>query len=175
MYLALRAALVALALSAAPLALACEDGGDELTLDEYFARLERISVEVDERQAGLDEQYADALNATTYSDEMRDGIASFVAAQGALGADFAADLGDLEPPVEVETEHRAALDAFDALPAHFDRLVDAVESAQSIDEIVAAFNDPPFSAAVGRTNDTCWALQDIATERSIDVNLQCEP
>ena len=84
--------------------------------------------------------------------------------------EFSSDFRDLGPPAEVEDAHNEMLDAFDDFLASAANVIDGIEGVESESELQALFTNPAFERFVA----ACLALQEIADENSIDVDLDCE-
>lgn len=147
-------------------AVACgDDGGEKLTLEEYFQQLDQIDNEGTER--------IDALFANMSDDpdvnEMRDAFAGFPDAV----EDAAADADDLNPPDEVKDEHTALVDSLSELADAANDSLDAAADATSIDEFQSALQSDAFESANAAVTTACLALQQIANDNSISVTLDC--
>ena len=162
--------IAVLLLALGTIAAACGDD-DELTLEEYFQRVEGLSDEADERfeplVEALDQEFeseADQVEATR----------AFFNADIPILRDFVDALDDLDPPTEVEDPHDEAVaggaEMVEFLADFTDRFAD-VESTSELEELLDA---PELEAASDRFDKACFALQDIADANGIVVDLECE-
>ena len=90
--------------------------------------------------------------------------------------DFIANLRDLDPPAEAEDVHAEAIESGEAAAQALQALADGIPDALSAAEAEAFFAepDPDVEAAFGRFDDACFAIQTIADDNDIDVDLECE-
>ncbi|MEX2246898.1 MAG: hypothetical protein WEC75_09430 [Dehalococcoidia bacterium] len=143
---------------------ACSSGGDQLTLEEYFQKLE----EADNRaQAGFDDA-GQELGEDADVEDFRAGFSALLEVVDGL----LSDLGKLEPPDEVQEAHDEALDAGETVRDELARLLEEGEDATTIDEFFAAGGES-FEAADARFTEACVGLEEIATSNDITVDLDC--
>jgi len=162
--------IAALLLALGSIAAAC-GGDDELTLEEYFQRIDALFNEADERFQPL----VEALDQEFYSEaEQIEATRAFFNADIPILRDFVDGLDDLDPPTEVEGPHEEAVaggrELVEFLQGFTDRFAD-VESTSELEEIL---DDTELEAASDRFDDACLALQDIADANGIAVDLECE-
>src|SRR5512134_2004415 len=141
----------------AAVALACsgDSNTDTLTLEQYFAELERIG---DDAEAAIDEVEFPHVDADASFEESRDALAEFFAASADIAEDAVDDIGGLDPPDEVEDEHDRYVDALDEIPAISDDLQDRIRSAESeeeYDKIVGT--DDPYEDVGDEIIEACEA------------------
>jgi len=169
----LRAAIVVLSLALLPATfVACTSSG-KLSLEDYFTELEKLDDEQTQAQDDLDEEYADKLNPTEFSDEVvNDFEAYFKEARSAAQA-FADDLEGLDPPDEAADAHDEAVDAFNNCLDETGNVVDDIGDAGSFEELGAIFEDESVAEACDSTTAACEKLQTIADENDVNVSLDC--
>jgi hypothetical protein len=140
-----------------------DEEGNELTLDEYFARLEEIDVEFNERSETL-------FNGVSPGDPeaVREAFEQFPDLVG----DFVAELEDLDPPDEARDVHDRAIDAGNDMRTEFESILDEIGDA-SAEELFTAADGGAFSEASDRFSATCVELLGIAEENNVDVTLNC--
>lgn len=171
MKLLLTAAIAALT---AILAVACtgDSKTDTLTLEQYFGELERIG---DDAQAAIDEVEFPDVAANASFEESRDALAQFFGASADIAGDAVDDIRGLDPPGEVEDEHDRYVDALESIPSISDDLQQRIHEAQSEDEYAEIVGtDDPFEEVGDEITEACDALQQIAEDNSIEVDLQCD-
>ena len=132
------------------------DRGDELTVEEYFGRFQAAADEL--------EQQVDALpdgRPPRSVDEYLGELEGFLEQVKAIA-----------PPSELDDAHQEFVSALeDFLPAMKERLGQLSEAVSA--ELF--INVPPeLAAAFDRFDQACVALQDIAGENHIEVQLVCE-
>ncbi len=161
--------ILALLLALGTTAAAC--GGDDLTLEEYFQRMETLDDAANERfeplVEALDQEFeseADQVEATR----------AFFNADIPILRDFVDALDDLDPPTEVEDPHEefvaAGRDQVDA----FQDLTGRMTVVESISELEELLDDPELDAASDRFDKACFELQEIAADNGIAFDLGCE-
>jgi hypothetical protein len=142
------------------------DAGDQLTLEEYFNRLQAAYQKADEDEAELEDRYGGIQSI----DVLRDTAPQFQA----IADRFIADVEKLEPPEVARAAHEEALNADRALRDEVASFVDAVQDVESVDEFDALADSDAFTAADEHYTEACAALQEMADENDIDVDLGCE-
>lgn len=148
-----------------------DSGGEEITLQEFYQRLDEIFDGVDERFEALEEE----CRAADASEEAQIESARCFFATSAEVFDESLDgIRDLIPPTEAEDAHREYL----ASGAEVSRFVEEflagptdVGSVTELDEFLA---DPELEQASERFDNACYALQAVADENEVDIDLGCE-
>ena len=96
---------------------------------------------------------------------------------GALAEDFIADLESIDPPSEVEDAHNeivaAQAEGLELLEDLNER-AQLVESISDMEELSAEFAGPVFTDVSDRSEEACFALEAVADDNGIDVDLECE-
>ena len=95
---------------------------------------------------------------------------------GAIAADFGSALDDLEPPAEAETAHNELVAAVGPIPALFNDVAQQVPDTVTLEE---SENYDPFPGGEGteplqRLDEACAALEQVAADNGIEVDLACE-
>lgn len=163
-----------LVMALAVLAAACDGGGsgggDELTLEEYFQRMETISNEGRDDLLALQEQFPDA---SAEPDEMLAFFEGFIEIFGATMTQVA----DLNPPGEAEDAHKefrdAGADLVELGPSVSERLAQ-VASTADLEAFFEELNqNEELNEASRRFDEACNNLQAIADDNGIDADLRC--
>jgi len=170
---ALVAAIVVL-IGLAAFGVACKNGGGGgLSLEEYFQQLDKIQNDTDAtfatQEASTDEPAEDASGeelATFFRDSI---TGSLEVLRGA-----AADVGDLEPPDEVADAHDDFVAAINDLVAAIDDVVGSIPDTMTFAEADAIFNSDDVNAADEQFTAACNAMEAIAADNDITVDLSCE-
>jgi hypothetical protein len=166
LHLAVSAFLLGLLVSAASAACGEDSSaGSELTLEEYFQRLEAAYQRADDQEDALEDQ----IERSQDIDVARNVAPEFLA----LGEAFIADVEELVPPDVARDAHQDALDAAHALRVEVDQAIDAADDVESIDEFESLGDTDSFLTAGERYIQTCSQLQGIADELGIEVDLAC--
>jgi hypothetical protein len=157
----------------AVVAVAC-GGREPLSLEEYFQRLEEIRADAFQRMVALEEEFEEVDSAST-DEEQIDEVRRFLdGSASSLGA-LVDDLEGLDPPAEVEGPHddlvQAESDRVELIRDLADRLED-VESRSELEDVFDESEDDSDEVE-GRLDAACLALQDLADEKDIDVDLEC--
>jgi hypothetical protein len=146
----------------------CNDKKDkELTLEEYFQKVDAID---NDSTARTDAVFADLGD----DSEMQEFQDAFKAAAPIL-ADAARDFDDLNPPDEAKNEHDAMAAALNNFADKMGDIADAVDDidASTPDELFAAIDEQGFTDANNAFTEKCLALQELATDKGIDVEIDC--
>jgi hypothetical protein len=171
--------LVRAAIFVVPLALvsaaaaACGGGGGALSLDEYFAELQKLDQAQDQKQNDVEAQYEEKLNATEFSDQVIDDYTAFFEESRAAAQEFLDRMRDLDAPDEAAEAHDSALAAYDGCLEQTGKVVDQIGEAQSFDDLLALFQNEDVNQACDRTTTACENLQAIADENDVEVDLNC--
>ena len=156
-----------------------DDGGDTLSVDEYFARMSTIGEEVetkfDETEAAFDEAAAEVDDDD--SDAMIR-ITSTLFENNIETLETARDRADdLTPPGEVASEHDEFIDALDGFIEQLEGILEDVEDADDVPSLLAAFDateSDDFVEASDRWDEACFGLQDAGEEAgAADADLRC--
>lgn len=147
-------------------------GGGELTLEEYFQRLDSSFEDADQRSGALQDEFPAAFQEIEATQDALNGF-------GEILRDILSELDGLNPPTEVEAAHEELLAAGAAFAGLFQEFTDRVaelDTLSEFEELAGEFlaEDAEFAAADERFTDACLALQDIADQNNIAVDLACE-
>ena len=165
--------MVALAVVGGSLLLAACGGGDgeELSLDEYFQQLDSIEEGIKTGTAALDEASAGVIGEDV--EATRDYIDGY---QGIVG-EAANDMKDLDPPSEVGDAHDEFVAALSGMVSVWGDLSDRLGDVETTTEMQTLLMDTqaeePWQTATQRFTEACRALQGIADEKGIDIDLDC--
>ena len=169
------ALIAAVLLAFGAVAAACgDDGGETLTIEEYFARLAEIDDETEEEEAALDAQLEEELAGITDEEEALEVIQDIFPAQLDNFADFVDDLADLDPPDDIRDDHDDTVDAMRDFVAVFRELVDELDEVESIGEMDALFEGEDFAQAEQRATEACLRVEQLAADNGITVDFNCE-
>lgn len=165
----MKTAALALLLGAALLAvgLACDDVGDSLTLDEYFAEMETILYDsfddFDSFKSDWDERRASAGDLT--DKELLELDRGETLAQLAAYNHTVSRVRELEPPPEASAAHGAYLQAITEIDDLFSNFVSSEEHTdQGFDQ-----ESEIFIEASDRWFSTCTVLIEIAEANDVDA------
>jgi len=162
----------ALLLALGALAAACGGGGEGLSLQEYFQQFDAIQKDAEARFEAL---------ATPDPQATREEIAAvflaFIKEAVAINGDTRDALADLDPPAEVKDAHNefvgALGEAVEVTQGLSARIPDALSLAEAEALFSELFAEPEAAAAFQRFSDACLALQDVADQNNIAVDLAC--
>ncbi|MCH8950087.1 MAG: hypothetical protein IIB87_06900, partial [Chloroflexi bacterium] len=139
------------------------DDGEQAALEQYFQSARSLDVAYEE-QYDVFQQQLDAELAAAVEEETLESLRNNFGANLAIFTDFVDGLDDLAEPDSVRDAHNASIDA---LRIYLDRLQEAQEQladAGSVSEIEAIYADAELAAAQASADETCIALQNIATK-----------
>ncbi len=153
-------------------------GGDgELTLEEYFQRIDVLGNDFEDDTNRLSDEFGEAAQEVTTEEELIEPFRDFFDRLGALAEDFIADLESIDPPPEVEDAHNeivaAQAEGLELLEELNER-AQLVESISDMEDLSAEFAGPVFTDVSDRSEQACLGLQAIADDNGIDVDLECE-
>jgi hypothetical protein len=155
------ALLVLLAVAAA--AAACGGDGKSVTLEQYFEQVAAFETGVAGDLDELQVEFPDAFEDVEQTQSFLDSGAGVI-------RDRLAGLEETEPPKEVESAHKAYVDAVAGLADSFQDYADqlASESPPEMGDVLGGVQE-----AGGPLDVACSALQTIADGAGIEVDLNC--
>jgi hypothetical protein len=167
--------IVALTLAAAliaTVAVACNDGGgDSMTLDEYFAELDRLQNAGDERIAGVEFPMIDEQAPI---EESREAYLTYFDNVVEAAEDVTDDINGLDPPDEAKALHDEYVEALRGIPEFANGYKERVSDAGSQQELAAVLLGDTEDDAINESIDeACTALQELADDNEIEVDLEC--
>jgi len=147
---------------------ACGGGEEELKLDEYLPRFDRIG---DDAQTRAERLWSEGVGQDIEaSRDYFDGLVDIF--EQTLN-----DLKNLQPPAEARDAHDEFVVGLAEALALWDNFSDQLGDVESPSEMEALFaelrDDPALGAVTWRMYDACLELQAIADENGIDVDLGC--
>ena len=173
-----RAVLAALLLAIAAAGVACGGGGGEdgasgaLTTENYFERLEEIAVQYDEEGLAIEEEF-DFTTAQSEQELIARAQGFFREGREVFGT-FVENLVDLDPPDELAEAHNEAVASGRDALERFSELAELVQDVETEAELLAAFEAvSPEDEALERFSASCLALQSLAEEHGVDIDLRC--
>jgi hypothetical protein len=167
-YLAIAATLLTLG------AVAVGCGGTEaLSAEEYFNRLEAIANETQEKESAAQPSEEDSASLTP--DEVKERGAKFLNSSAAINEDALKKVEDLKPPDDLQEAHGRLVAAEDDMAKRFRDFAAEVRDIPP-EDVEDFFNSQVFVESTFADFDAaCSALQDLADDKDIDVDLSCEP
>lgn len=175
---------VALLLSLGLVAAACGDDdsrpgraqptlGPLLSLQEYYDEVAALDGAFAQRSralnAGLEQQKADIES----PEEAFDLARQFIGARTDVIESLSAGVAALTPPGELAEAHGAVVSGSDGLLVAFTKLVDRLSEVTSAETLDALLADDQLEAASVALQQACSALQALADENSMNVELDC--
>jgi hypothetical protein len=156
------------------LAAACGDGGEALTLEEYFQRLDAQQEEDDRRLEALEYPFAPDFASGKSEEEIVNGTRDFFEAALQIREDTLDVFNGIDPPAEAEQAHAEFSEALAAMNRLNEDLVDDLAGVVATSQLdIAQLEGPEFRAGDERLGAACRALQAIADDNNIDVDLEC--
>jgi hypothetical protein len=157
--------LLALLLLGCGLLAACGDDDEEPIdpLPTYLTQLSAVASLSNVQIEGLAEQYPAAFEEVPATQEYyRQYVDSY--------ARFLNAAKQIPAPGEISAQHDEYVAASEAVLQGSQARLAELESAATIDEVNAIFDDDPvYTAAVERQDAACQALKDIADEQAVNV------
>ncbi len=165
--------LIAAALLALVAACGGGGGGDGgLTLEEYFQQLDAIADDADKRFEALNR---DLFPEEGFDSEEEEVEANRASVDGAIAIDrdILDALNGIDPPPQAELAHDEFVAAVSQLLEVIRNVSDQLEDVDSASELDEVFVASGIEAAGDRSEQACFALQDVAVANGIDVDLTC--
>ncbi len=164
--------IAGLAVALVALAAACGGGGGkELTLQEYFQRLDAIAKDADARfQAGPFTTIGDeTATLQTRIDALRKALPEAIS----INKDAQSKLEELKPPAQAQANHDELVAALKAEIKAFEDSIGPAKDVKSESDFNDFFSDNKVDVAAQRFTDACNAAQKMATDNNISVDLKC--
>jgi hypothetical protein len=147
------------------------DGGEGLTLQEYFQRLDGIFDDADGQFDALEEQ---CQPADSSAEAQNEAFRCFFDASFAVFDKSLDEIADVNPPAEVKDAHEEYLDSGAGVSRFIGEFLEGPKDNGSVTDLSAFLADPELEEASQRFDNACSGLQLIADENEIDVDLGCE-
>jgi hypothetical protein len=165
-------ALAGLGLALAALANACGGGGG-LSAEQYFQKLQAIVDETVQKESAAVPSEEEAANLTL--DEQKQARIEFLTSFVSINEEATGRVENLNPPDDIQDAHDDLVAAAKELTSTFRDLADQAQDIAP-EDIEDFFNTQVFGAFTSAEFDeACSAVQDIADDKGIDVDLNCEP
>ncbi len=167
--------IAAMLLTFGTIAAACGDDG--LTLEEYFQRIDVLGNDLEDESDRLGEEFEEAIEGAETEDDVIEPFRDFFNRLAALFGDFVSELESIDPPSEVEDAHNEIVTAQAEgleLLEDLDERAQRAESVSDFEELSAELEGPVFTDVSDRSEQACFALEAIADDNGIDVDLECE-
>jgi len=160
-----------LVLGVSVLAVACGGGGG-LSLEEYFQQADEIFADRDDQAQALQEE---AFPEDASEEEIAGHLRESFQGLAQIAADFGTALQGVRPPAEAEDAHNGLVAAVEPIPALFESIATDVPETLSLEE---SEQYDPFPGGEGTEplialDQACAALQQVADDNDIDVDLEC--
>jgi hypothetical protein len=154
-------------LACAGIVVAC-GGGEGQSLEEYFRELKAVEDEMNARAVAALQQYPTAFEESAATRDYLVETSSIV--NDALDA-----LRGMDPPEQAQPAHSEFVDAAAATQDLWDELAGALGEAPSPSDAaeVSERYGPQLEAASARFEAACLALEAVAADNGIDVDLDC--
>jgi hypothetical protein len=149
------------------LALTACTGGDQLSLEEYFERVD----ELDQTRADEIDRLNDELDALPLNDVS--GGLEILQRQTDAREAFADGLDELDEPDEIQGLHQGAVNAWRRAVEEFRGFAEENQDAQTVLELLTGFAGVDFEA-ISAALDQCNELEAYATRNGISVDLSCQ-
>ena len=150
------------------LAVACGGADETLTFEEYFARFDELG---DQFEAGLQEAGTDVP--TDNEDDALSVIRENLVSPVALYAIFVRGVSELKPPDGITSEHEELEEAMRAFGDVLTEYSGEISNVASMEELQALASNEALEAAGTRAEEACLALQQIAANAGIELDLNC--
>jgi hypothetical protein len=154
-------------------AFAC-NGGGELSLEEYFQRVDKIgeqaSLRSSTRTTGPPAENAGDEEIAAYA-------RSSLAESSTIMRDVRDSFNKLKPPSRVKKPHDQFVDALDTTADAVDKVADELPDTLTVTDLRTlgvVLDTPELNEASDQLDRACKELQAVADEDEIDVDLQCD-
>jgi hypothetical protein len=152
-------------------AAACGGGGD-LSLEEYFSKMDDLQTSFDQQGTELQTQVQGALQGVTDGEEQLTVFKGFLEDSLSATDDLVVKLEALDPPGEAQEAHDDFVAAGKAVRDGLADVIDRYDEFGSIEEI-SQFFTTELADVEQQGTDACGELQAVADDNEIDVDLNC--
>lgn len=150
----------------AALTAACSGGG-ELTLEDYFARVDELDQRRSDELGRLDEELGELA-----PNDVEGGL-RVLDQQTDAREEFAEGLDDLDAPDDVSGLHEGAVSAHHRAVEVFREFVENNRDATTVIELLQGFAGVDFEA-ISAAVEQCEELERAALRENIEIALDCE-
>lgn len=146
--------------------------GGGLSLEEYFSKMDNLQTSFDQQGTALQTQVQSDLQGVTDSEEQLTVFKGFLEDSLTATDDLVAELEALDPPGEAQEAHDDFVAAGKAVRDGLADVIDRYDEFGSIEEI-SQFFTTELADVEQQGTDACGALQAVADDNEIDVDLNC--
>lgn len=168
-----KVALTVALIASLALAFSCGGSKERLPPERYFTELERLLADVDDRVTTLGEGTFGQLPEGASEQEQIDNDRYFYNGYLDIVNDFLEGTGDLRPPKDAEAVHDEFLAAGRDFADALETITDGLQSVTTVAEVDALFTQD-VSDSEERLMQACVSAQEIADNKSVDVDLNCD-
>jgi len=148
------------------------DGVDTQALEEYYARVEAIEAEQQQRVDEAQEVIA-AVSANSGSfEEQRQATEDFLRFAATDIEALLQGFRDIDPPDEVEEPHNRTIEFFEVVMTSTESVIPEVEQASSLDGLTEILAE--YVASIEPLEEPCRELEQIAADHDIEADLDCD-
>ena len=154
---------------------ACRGGDGRLSREQYFTRMQATVDDAARRFSELGDDRARASNGTLDFSARKGASRTFLGRYAEIVADTHNRLASIRPPSDLTLAHDHLVEAQAAFQSLVDKAKTAAAGAESGAQLEDAFTafGADFSVTQGGFRLACNALQKLAVESSITVDLRC--
>ena len=169
--------LTSLFIAALPLGLvivgACGDSTDTLTLEEYFERLDAVLEAGDGELETVVAQFVETSDAAQTDEESHDAFRNYFAGTEVVFQQVISGLEGIDPPSTVKEAHDEYVAIEVEALGFFTANVEPAERTSSLLGILEELQGPAADEIIALKAEGCLALQAIADDSGIIMDLEC--
>ena len=150
-----------------------DNGGVELTLAEYFSKLETLSQGYASDLDALDADADAEVERTESDEEAVEVFVNFVGNMRAATDNFVGRMDALNGPTEVEGAQGEAVTAGQAVVDMFDNALTVLDTVDTFVDATLVLEGPGFTDAQDEFGVACVALQGIADDNGLEIDMNC--
>lgn len=147
-------------------------GGSELSLDEYFTKLNEIQVPFEQGSQDRAAEAESSMQSVSSESEALPLLKRYLEETVTATDDLVTELETINPPSEVKSGHANFVSAMKDIRDATTGVIDRFDEFGSVDEVVQ-FLTTDLADVGQRADDACRALQAVADDNDIDVGLSC--
>jgi hypothetical protein len=140
----------------------------------YFAELEALNADIRAEQQQIEADYAEVLASTAFSSAVQLGFSEYLQAQQDLALEYVSGAEELDAPDDAAELHNDAIAAYQTFADEIDPVIADVHRAQTLDGLISALGAPAAIEAAVNATGACVALQELADDEDVSVDLRCQ-
>ena len=152
-----------------------DDDDEELTLEEYFERVQEISTDFTGEINANEDAFADVVDDEDADEDDRfDAFKELFRKNVDAANDWLVEAHGLSPPEEVADLHDDFIEELRTFVDTLENIADELDDVESFEEVASVFQ-ANVELDAGAFERTCLALEQAAADNGFTLDLDCNP